>query len=1232
MGKKKSSRGKPSTPGQKSPAKRLQKQSTPSSREHAERREGMHLKKAEDHDIAVASTPSAQANNKTFPIVGIGASAGGLEAFSAFLKALRVDTGMAFVLVQHMDPTHESLLNQLLAKQTAMPVIQVKDGMAVEPNCVYVIPPNSDMTIRDGKLRLVACHAGVAPHNPIDSFLCALAEDQRTRAIGVILSGIGSDGTKGLQAIKTEGGVTFAQDEMSARYSGMPMNAAATGCVDLVLSPDKISRELARMSRHPYLEVAQPPISPELPPGKDANLFKIFRVLRSATGVDFMHYKQTTIQRRISRRMMVRRCETLGQYVKYLEAHPDEAKDLFQDVLIHVTAFFREPKVLQTLQKMIFPRIIASLPPGKSVRFWVPGCSSGEEVYSIAFALREHLGEAAASTAMQIFGTDISDSNIQIARAAIYSQNSTAGLSSERLKRFFVKTEGGYQVVKPIREMCVFARHDLTKDPPFSRMDLISCRNVLIYLQPTLQRKVLDFLHYALKPSGFLILGKSEGVSASRNLFVLEDRKANIYSKLQAVTRPLPEFRVVEHEKSAEPLPSAPQLAPLSELRKTVERMILDRYAPSGLIVDPRLRIIHFQGDTSSFLRPASGEPSFDLLKLVRPELMLEIRSAVQEAKKLGIPARREGISFKRNGKVHRTDIEIVPIESPTGKGTVYLVLFRNQRASIEEKLTPASVKKAAMKAEIEERERLRKQVTSLQGQLRSLMEDHEAATEELRAANEEILSSNEELRSTNEELQTAKEELQSTNEELTTLNDELQNRNLELSQTASDLNSLLNAVEIPIVILGNDRSIRRFTPTGEKLLNLISSDVGRPIGQIRTNIEIPDLDQMASEVIERGVSVEREVRDHKGHWYALRMRPYVTAEDRIEGILIVLVDIHDIKQYATAIIETMRGCLLVLDSHFRVLLASPGFYKTFEVKREETESRLLWELGSGQWNILQLRELLEKVLPEKQEVVDYEVEHDFPSIGRKTMLLNARQLYPTESGSPKILLVIEDITARKVEEEKSHQLTARLMTTAEDERKRIARELHDSFGPRLASLNLQVSQVKDLLSSQPDLAEEVDKARNQIGDLAKATHDLSQQLHPSVLSQLGLKTALESECASYSQQYGIAVSFSTKNVPERIPDSTALCLYRVAQAGLENIRKHAQTQEASITLAGKGNEIVMIIRDFGKGFDLEAARTEGGLGLVSMEERVRLANGRLRIKSKPGEGTKVEVRIPLEN
>ncbi len=1195
--------------------------------ENAGRRKSKSAGKSTERNPATISRIIERHPSRPFPIVGIGASAGGLEAFGSFLKALSAETGMAFVLVQHMDPAHESMLNRLLERDTAMPVFQVQDGMAVEPNYVYVIPPNTKMTIQAGRLRLVARPTGELRYSPIDSFLHSLAADQQGLAIGVILSGIGSDGTKGLQAIKSEGGITFAQDEHSAKYPGMPLSAVAAECVDLVLPPEKIARELARIGRYPYLDIARQPPIEEAPSGEDGNLLKIFRLLRTATGVDFTYYKQATIQRRISRRMVVRQCENLAQYLKFVQEHPDEVKALFQDVLIHVTAFFREPEVHQTLQKFILPRIAARL--GEPLRIWVPGCSTGEEVYSLAISLHELWGETASHPAIQIFGTDISEADIQKARAAIYAEASTASLSAERLRRFFVKREGGHQVVKPIREMCVFARHDLTRDPPFSRMDLISCRNVLIYLAPAMQKKVLGFFHYALKPAGFLILGKSEGVSAAANLFSPANRKANVYSRKPAAPNPLPDFGLTEYGRSHAALPLRSQPAPPFDLRKQAERIVLERYAPPGFIVDGDLHILHFQGDTGPFLGPAQGEASFELLKLVRPELILETRAAIQEAKKLGIPAHREGIPFTRNGQTYRLDVEAVPVPGRSRKSVDFLVLFQNQRPEISEKIRPASQRSFEKTLKDSEAERLKRQLASAQEQLRSLVGDHEAAAEELRAANEEVLSSNEELQSTNEELQTAKEELQSSNEELTTLNEELHQRNVELAQTAADLNSLLDVIEMPILILGNDRRIRRFTPVGKQLLNLVSADIGRPISEIRVNLHIPDLDRMAREVVEHRIAVEREVRDQKGHWYALRMRPYQSAASRVEGILVVLVDIHDVKQYSTAIVETMRGSLLVLDSHLSVLLASQGFYKTFHVKREETESKLLWKLGDNQWDIPRLRELLEKVLPEKKEVVNYEVEHEFPAIGIKTMLLNARQL--TDGGSPKILLVIEDITERKAAQERIRLLLARQMVGAEEEEKRIARELHDSFGPRLAGLNLMLGNVASRLSAQPDLARELREVSHEISEATKSAHDLSHALHPAALMQLGLASALEAECATFSRLSGINVNFTEENEPVSLPEEVALCFYRVAQASLENVRKHAHVKTASVRLARRGQETVMEIRDSGRGFNVNSAHKGGGLGLVSMEERVRLINGRLSVNSKPGEGTQVEVRVASE-
>jgi len=793
----------------------IEKTGTPGAARELPPKEGVSAS-ADALEAADATDAPSHAPAKPFPIVGIGASAGGLEAFTAFLRALPPDTGMAFVLVQHMDPKHESLLHRLLAKETSMPVNQVVDGMSVEPNRVYVIPPDTEMTIRGGILKLIARPGGAGRHTPIDTFLTALAEDQQDKAIGIILSGIGSDGTKGLKAIKAEGGITLAQDEESSRYPGMPLYAASAGCVDLVLPPEKLARELARMIRHPYLQIAPQAPEPGRPAQDNGNLRRIFRLLQAGTGVDFSNYKLSTIRRRINRRMLVRRCETLSQYAQYLSEHPDEVQALFQDVLIHVTSFFRDAELYHYLRTSVFPRICAGLESGEAIRIWVPGCSSGEEVYSIAIVLHEFLGDAANQTRIQIFATDISDADIQRARTAIYPDSAVAEVSPEQLRRYFVKVEGGYQISKPLRDLCVFARHDVTKDPPFSRMDLISCRNLLIYLNSVLQKKVLNYFHYALKPGGHLVLGKAETVSAAPELYAVEDRKANVYTKVAAPARGLTEFRDFEPDKIAAAPAKVSSPAYAFDLRKEAERLILERYSPPGFVVDGSLQIVHFQGDTSPVIRPATGEASFSLVKLVAPPLMLEIRGAIQEAKKSGAPVRHENVRFKRNGDMSITDLEVVPIEGRTPKSSDFLVLFQNLRpaglAKLRTKAAPGSKQADAAK----EIEQLRKELASTQDNLRALVEDQEASAEELRAANEEILSSNEELQSTNEELETAKEELQSSNEELTTLNEELQNRNTELSQTANDLHGLLSGVEIPIAILGKDLSLRRFTPAAE--------------------------------------------------------------------------------------------------------------------------------------------------------------------------------------------------------------------------------------------------------------------------------------------------------------------------------------------------------------------------------------------------------------------------------
>ncbi len=699
---------------------------------------------------------------------------------------------------------------------------------------------------------------------------------------------------------------------------------------------------------------------PDLPPDESAALRRIFGVLRNTSGVDFKHYKAGTINRRIRRRMVVCKCDKIEHYVRHLESNPAEAEALFQDIVIHVTGFFREPESFQALKDVVFPKIAANLPTAEPIRIWVPGCSSGEEVYSIAIALLEYLGDRASQTRIQIFGTDISPRDIETARAGIYPETSTVGISPERLVRFFVKVDGGCQIRKPIREMCVFARHDLAKDPPFSRLDLISCRNVLIYLGPVLQKRVVAAFHWALKPTGMLLLGKSESISSYPHLFAEEGRNPRLYVRKPAAVQPLLEAGAVDLDNFGR-RPGRPQEgdAPFN-VRAEGERLVLDRYAPPGFFVDASLHIVHIQGDTSPYLKPTPGEPSFHLLKMVRPELVLEIRTALHQAKKDDAPVRRTDIRLDNNGESGTVDISVIPLPEAEKKATNFLVLFEKRRQP-DKKVAPAELPQGQRRSrDAKEIEHLKLELGSTQVHLRSMIEDGEASSEELQAANEEILSSNEELQSTNEELETAKEELQSSNEELTTLNEELQNRNTELAQLANDLSNLLIGVEIPIVIVSADRRIRRFTPSAEKVFNLIPGDVGRPIGNIKPDIEIPDLEDLAAEVLNKIQTLEREVRDKTGHWYSLRMRPYKTAENKIDGVIIALADIDALKRNLNQATES----------------------KTLaEAEREEALESLRLSEGALRRSREQLRSLARKLLAGEEERtrrVSQQLQEDF--------------------------------------------------------------------------------------------------------------------------------------------------------------------------------------------------------------------------------------------------------------
>lgn len=849
-------------------------------------------------------TSQSGSDNTPLLIVGIGASAGGLDAFSGILRHLSTDTGMAFVLVQHLAPEQHSMLSELLGRTTQMQVITAEDGMVIEANHVYVIPPDAQMTIAQGLLQL-APREGQERFHTIDLFFQSLAADQRNKAIAVVLSGNNDDGSAGVQAVRSAGGITFAQDRASAEFPAMPSAAIATGQIDFVLSPAKIAEELVNISRQPYLRepVAEDDSEPT-PEFEENDLLSVFRLLQKHTGVDFANYKPTTFERRLRRRMALQKLVNLPEYVRHLRDNPTEIQALYQDVLITVTNFFRDGSVYTVLKEQVLPSILQQESATSAIRVWVPGCATGEEAYSIAICLLECIGPLPISPTIQIFGTDIDDRAIEEARLGFYRENRLEGVSSERRRRFFFEVDGGYQVNKSVRETCIFAKQDLSSDPPFSDIDLVSCRNVLIYFKPPLQRRILSIFHYSLKPTGYLVLGNSENVGDTSELFTVFDAQTKVYTRQSVPTRLSFDFITSNYPQEVnfqQPQGFSASLS-RSNVQQWADQIVLNRYAPVGVIVNERLEIVQFRGETSPFLRPAPGEPSFNLLKMIRPSLLVDVRTAIEQAKEQGIAVQRQQLQIE-DIDADEVSLEVIPFNVSMANERCFLVLFERSSSRVSssepEPDAPSEPTNSdpAVRRLQQDLAATRQELLDTQTFLQLTIEEQEATNQQLIAANEEILSSNEELKSTNEELQTAKEEIQSANEELRTTNEELQSRNSEARRANDDLINLIHNFNIPILMLSADLCIRRFTPVARGVFNLIPSDVGRPISDIRLNINVPDLEPLILEVIETLNATEREVQDQEGHWYLLRIRPYRTVDNQIDGAVVALVDIDNLKR-----------------------------------------------------------------------------------------------------------------------------------------------------------------------------------------------------------------------------------------------------------------------------------------------------------------------------------------------
>ena len=851
--------------------------------------------------------PAMPKEDAGFPIVGIGASAGGLEALEVFFTHMPPDKNIAFVIIQHLSPKHKSIMGSLLSKYTQMDLLDIEDGVKIQPNRIYLNPPDKNVEILNNTLLLMDPIRTGGINLPIDCFFRSMSEDLGEKAICIILSGMATDGSLGLRVIKGGGGMAMVQDPDSAKYDGMPSSAIDTGLVDFILPVEKIPAQLLKYVRSPYIDVPEKVKSADDP--FENHIHKIFILIRSATGHDFSHYKQTTLLRRIERRMAVHQIHQISDYVKYLQYTPVEVDILFKDMLIGVTRFFRDLDAFQLLEEQM-NLLLKSRPPEVAIRIWTVGCSTGEEVYSLAILLLEAMERSKYHFNVQFFASDIDSEAIDRARRGVYPDSIAAHVSQERLRRYFIKEENTFQIKKQVREMIVFAVHNIAKDPPFSKIDLLSCRNLLIYMDGALQKKVLPLCHYALNPQGILFLGPSESIGEFSDLFQTLSRKWNIFKRKDLFTEKSPDYPDMPfyHGPSLETYDEKRPPAEL-DLHQMAERVILDHFSPSGVLVNDKYEIIHFMGKTDKYLETPTGQASFNILKMAREGLKLKLGAALHNAARQKKTIVHEALRIRYNGTYRLIDLTVRPLLEANLKEDFMLVMF-------VDKMPPE--KQGTQKRKETGEDDVDPRVTRLEEELKSTKEYLQTTIDEKETSNEELKSTNEEIQSVNEEIQSSKEELQSTNEELITVNTELQSKVNELSSANDDINNLLAVIDIGTIFLDTGLCIKRYTPAAKRIFNLIPTDVGRPISHITAKIDYANLVEDAQQVLNTLVQKEREIETKDGVCYAMRMMPYRTTLNVIDGLVITFVDVTRMKEWEMGI---QRLATVVMDSNDAIML-----------------------------------------------------------------------------------------------------------------------------------------------------------------------------------------------------------------------------------------------------------------------------------------------------------------------
>ena len=1205
-----------------------------------------------------------------YPIVAVGASAGGFQAFRDMLEQISPKTGMAFVFISHLAREHDTQILDLLQRHTNMPVRPIEEGLRPLPDHVYVLLPSLFVTLAGGVFRLQPRPVDDRTPATINRFFRSVAEDQKNFSVGVVLSGADGDGAEGLKTIRGEGGFALVQSPDSAIQARMPRSAIAADQVDVVLPPPALAAELERIAQ----QFAKPELRPleegNAPAGEEQAFQRILQLLRDQSGLEFRQYKPQTIRRRIARRMVLVRMETLADYHRFLQARPNEVRALQEDLLINVTRFFRDPEFWDTLKTQILPNLFQARPAGRPVRIWCAGCSTGEEAYSLATTVLEYITQNGLDTPVQIFGTDASERSIEKARTAIYPDTISIDIGPERLRRYFLKIEDGYQVSKRVRDICIFARHNLCNDPPFSHMDIVSCRNVLIYFNPRLQRHIMSTFHYALETGGYMLLGMSEGLREYGEAFFPVDRKHKMYTKSGRGRIEPPAVREYRQSPVNPPGRLTHQTGELSreaDLQRAADRIVLARFGPPALVVDDRMNILQARGQTLPLIQLSPGAVSWNLARVLRIDIVNDVREVVERSIRENVAVSVTLKTFDEEKGTQHLQVDVVPIMNPGPPPRCFLVLFQLDSGAAAKPAVRAALTGAELDHDEKERLilQLRQDLNASRFHLQTVLEEREARNLELVSAAEEIQSANEELQSTNEELETTKEELQSTNEELQTVNDELQQRNAMLEQTGNDLRNLLNSVGMPLLMLSTDLHIRQFTPPMQKLMRVLPSDVGRPISDIRLDLSISNLESLLQEVSETLVMHESEVQDLEGRWYLLRIRPYRTSDNKIEGVVVVVVDIDQLRRsqqslieardFSLSLVESVPIPLVVLDEQCCIEIVNTAFRDLTGMHTAELLGRSLPDLVRRLWGLENLGQTIENLLPEP-EGSTFTLEHQSTTREEKILLVTGKCL--STDGRRVVLLVVEDITPRRraelvlsntnqalqtevqsaaIELDRTHAelwaLTAHLFTVQEEERRRIARELHDDVSQRLSVLDMILSGVPSTQES-PQSSGKVEEARKHLQSLSTDVRTLSHQLHPAVLDDLGLSAALKALVTEFGTRERMPATYVSRNLPDLPAQPAVTAVYRITQEALRNVAKHAGVTHVKVVLEPRDGQLHLEIRDVGVGFDMnsDTGAAIHGLGMITMRERARLAQGTVSVHSALGEGTTVIADIPYRS